>query len=214
MRLAKSILPFLVITTLFLLTGLILISITDKTLLHLSANAFVGGTADTFFKNYTHIGDGVTIAIIIPVICLFDRKKFVPNVLLGMTTFALSGLIAQFFKRIVFYDYFRPVKAIGAEHLNLIEGVDLHGSFSFPSGHSTVSFALFIFLAYLFRSKRYLQVLFAIMAILAAYSRVHISQHFIQDIIAGAILGVGIFFLVYWLFSKYLFKSKLKLENE
>ena len=131
-----------------------------------------------------------------------------------MTTFALSGLIAQFFKRIVFYDYFRPVRAIGADHLNLIEGVDLHGSFSFPSGHSTVSFALFIFLAYLFRNKRYLQVVFAFMAILAAYSRVHISQHFIHDIIAGAILGIAIFFLVFWIFSTYIFKKKLKLENE
>lgn len=209
MKLFKSLLPFMSITTLFLLTGFILILITDKNELHLSANAFVGGSADQFFANYTHIGDGITVAILVLLLSLIKPKKFLPNFALGITTFALSGLLSQFFKRIVFSDQFRPTTVFGPENLNLIDGVRLHGSFSFPSGHATVSFALFIFVAFIFRKYRWVQILAAFMAILAAYSRVHISQHFIEDVMAGALLGVCSFYLFHWLFNTYIFKEKL-----
>ena len=197
------------ITILFLVTGLILILITDKNELHLSANAFVGGSADSFFALYTHIGDGITVAILVLLLSLIKPRKFLPVFSLGITTFALSGLISQFFKRIVFPHQFRPTTIFGAENLNLIEGVKLHGSFSFPSGHSTVSFALFIFVAFIFRKYRWVQIIAAFMAILAAYSRVHISQHFIEDVVAGALLGVSSFYLFHWLYNTYVFKGKL-----
>jgi membrane-associated phospholipid phosphatase len=209
MKLFHALLPFMGITGLFILTGLILILITDKYELHLSANQLVGGSADDFFKYFTHVGDGISVAIIIAVISLTTIKKVLPHFVLGITTFAVSGMLAQFFKRIVFPDVQRPMNVFGIEHLNVIEGVELHGSNSFPSGHSTVSFGLFIFIAFVFRKYRYIQVLAAICAVLAAYSRVHISQHFIEDIVAGAILGVITLFLMHWIFSKYVFKEKL-----
>src|SRR5690606_26118078 len=103
----------------------------------------------------------------------------------------------------------RPSKILEGK-LNLIEGVDLHSAYSFPSGHATVSFAMFIFLAYLFRNYRWAQGIFAILAVLAAYSRVHISQHFVEDIVAGAFLGITCFFLFRWILNQYVFKNKLE----
>ncbi|MEX1003277.1 MAG: phosphatase PAP2 family protein [Crocinitomicaceae bacterium] len=207
MHIFKTLLPFLVITLLFLLTGVILIVITDKQLLHLSANALVGGSADVFFKYFTHVGDGITVAIIIVLFSFLKGKKFYAYLSLGLSSFAVGGLLAQFFKRLVFSDFKRPFKVFGEQSLNLIDGVTLHGSFSFPSGHSTVSFVLFIYLAFLFRRYRYVQIFCAFLAILAAYSRVHISQHFIEDILAGAALGTFTFLLMLWLHKKYFFKA-------
>ena len=210
MKLLKCILPFLFICLLFILTGLFLVLITDKGTLHLSINTLVGGPMDDFFKYFTHIGDGITVAALIVLSSLTVKGKIIPYILLGLSSFALSGLLTQLLKRLVFNGYSRPLKFFGPENLNLIEGVKLHGSYSFPSGHSTASFALFIFLAFVFRKTKYAQVFFGILAILAAYSRVHISQHFVQDIICGATIGVSIFFFTFWLMNKYIFKTTFK----
>lgn len=209
MKLIRELLPFLSIAGLFILTGTILVIITDKIQLHLSANAMVGGDADAFFAYYTHVGDGITVAIAVLLFSLVKYKRFLPYFSLGILTFAISGLLSQFFKRVIFSDVARPSKAIGSEYLNLVDGVDLHGSFSFPSGHSTVSFALFIFIAFVFRKYRSIQAIAAIMAILAAYSRVHLSQHFIEDIIAGAFLGISTFYIIFWVLNRFVFRNKL-----
>ena len=152
MKTARALLPFLTISSLFILTGIALVLITDKYELHLAINAQTGGTADQFFAFYTHVGDGIVVPAIIILACLIHRKNLVANLVLGITTFALSGLIAQFFKRIVFSEYLRPSKVLEGQ-LNLIEGVNLHSAHRFPSGHSTVSFAMFIFLAFLFNKS-------------------------------------------------------------
>ena len=208
MKLVKELLPFLLITSLFLLTGLTLTLITDQQLLHLSINSFVGGSANTFFKYFTHVGDGITVAVLIVIFSLFRYRQYFAYLSLGLTTFAISGLFTQFLKRVIFASYPRPIKVFGEEELILIQGVKLHGSFSFPSGHSTASFALFIFLAYVFRKTRYAQVLCAFAAILAAFSRVYLSQHFTEDIIAGGIIGISTFFLMEWLHRRYFFKKQ------
>ena len=212
MNVARALLPFLTISALFILTGIILVFITDKYELHMAINAQTGGTADDFFAFYTHIGDGIVVPIIIVLACVVIRKNFLPNLVLGITTFALSGLIAQFFKRIVFPDVLRPSKVLEGQ-LRLIDGVDLHSAYSFPSGHSTVSFAMFIFLAFLFRKFRWAQGVCGILAVLAAYSRVHISQHFVEDIVAGSFLGVACFFLFRWVYDTYVFKGKLGVQE-
>lgn len=199
------------ISLLFIFTGLILILITDKAQLHLAINELVDGGADNFFKYYTHVGDGLTVAILIVVAAIFSKNK-IATALMGLVSFALSGLITQLFKRLVFASERRPAAYFGEDHLNLVEGVKMHGSHSFPSGHSTASFALFIFLAYVFRKHRYIQVLCAFGAILAAYSRVYLSQHFTEDVVAGSIVGISIFFLVYWVVNTYIFKNKLTVE--
>jgi membrane-associated phospholipid phosphatase len=208
MKLLRSLLPFLTISGLFILTGFILVMITEKLPLHLSVNAMTGGSSDQFFAIYTHIGDGIVVPIIILLVSLIKKTKFIPHFFLGMVTFAIAGLFAQFLKRIVFSDIGRPSKVLEGQ-LHLVEGVKLHGSYSFPSGHATVSFGLFIFLAFVFRKYRFAQAICALMAILAAYSRVHISQHFIEDVIAGALLGTLAFFLFHWILNSYIFKGKL-----
>lgn len=201
----------MVVSLFFVFTGITLVLITDKADLHLSMNSLVGGNADQFFKYYTHVGDGLTVAILIVLASLISKEK-IATALLGLISFALSGLLTQLLKRLVFASERRPSAYFGEEHLNLIEGVKLHGSHSYPSGHSTASFALFIFLAYVFRKSRYIQTACALGAIMAAYSRVHLSQHFTEDVVTGSIIGVSVFFLVYWIFGKFNYTKKAQIQ--
>jgi undecaprenyl-diphosphatase len=67
--------------------------------------------------------------------------------------------------------------------------VDLPATYSFPSGHATVSFACATVLALAVPRLRY--PLFALAALIA-FSRVYVGVHYPFDIVAGAVLGVGI----------------------
>ena len=58
---------------------------------------------------------------------------------------------------------------------------------SFPSGHSTTVFAMFTFLSLMFPKYRYFWFL---LASLVAISRLLANDHFLSDIVAGALLGV------------------------
>jgi membrane-associated phospholipid phosphatase len=60
---------------------------------------------------------------------------------------------------------------------------------SFPSGHATVSFAAATTLAY--AVPRYRMAFYALAALIAC-SRVWVGVHFPLDVLAGAVLGIGI----------------------
>ena len=98
--------------------------------------------------------------------------------------------------------------------LPLVQGVDMHHSNSFPSGHASTFFMFctccVIVLAYYYSRKDKtntlrMQILFDIamvvllvLAVLGAYSRVYLSQHFLSDVCAGSIIGLVTPFLMFF----------------
>lgn len=62
-------------------------------------------------------------------------------------------------------------------------------TFSFPSGHATVAFASATILAFAVPRLRW--PLYALAALIA-FSRVYVGVHYPGDVLAGAVLGVGI----------------------
>jgi membrane-associated phospholipid phosphatase len=60
---------------------------------------------------------------------------------------------------------------------------------SFPSGHSTSSFVLFTFIAMNFAKTWPTQILCFIGALFFAFTRVYLSQHYFEDLFAGAMIG-------------------------
>lgn len=160
--------------------------------------------ADFFFKYWTYVGDGVFVGVagIIIAVVLFPRYKWTP-LWFGALTLMLSGAAAQLLKRLVFEDAMRPSVYLSEHTLYFVEGVQIHASHSFPSGHTTAAFAFFGFASlFLGRKSIWLQVLFAISAGLVGYSRLYLSQHFLEDVFAGMILGSLVFILLMILAKK------------
>ena len=82
--------------------------------------------------------------------------------------------------------------------MRLVEDVEVHHYNSFPSGHTLAAFACYGFFALIVRMPLFKFVFFLI-AFLVGYSRIYLSQHFLQDVIAGAALGTLVASLGYYL---------------
>lgn len=170
----------------------------DKVTIHHSINQLVGVKwIDSFYKYFTHIGDGIT-AVLIGIILLF---KNVRNGLFVLFSYALAGGTAAIIKNSINYTRPHHMFVYYQKHikLNLIDGVEVLGENSFPSGHTTTAFALFTSLALIVKNQ-FFKLLFIILAFNAAYSRMHLSQHWLVDVTAGSMIGIVFATLLYFVF--------------
>jgi len=174
--------PYLI----FILIGLPIIILYPKGEIHLFINSYHAPVADHFFNYATHLGNGLTPILVSLIFLFFAVRKAI--FVAGAPT--LAGLLVQILKLFVFPDVQRPTAYFGpANHLHLVEGVKLYSTHSFPSGHTATIFALCLALCLLSRNSTIKLILFTI-AILVAFSRVYLSQHFLNDMYAGSIVGV------------------------
>ena len=191
----------------FIMVGLtsILLLFYNKIEIELWINARNAPFFDIFFKYFTHLGDGVTAAIISLIVILLNIRKGV----ILLLSYLISGLIIQMLKIHVFPDILRPVGMIElTPAIHLVEGVKLWGIQSFPSGHSGTAFAVFYCFA-AFTNNRRIQGLAFITAVLLAYSRLYLFQHFLTDVIAGAVLGTFTSLVFIILFDRWNLMNRL-----
>jgi len=173
-----------IVTGVFILTLVGLWSF-PKTEFFRFVNPFHNPVLDGFFKTITFLGDG-WFSIILGVVLLMSGKRSLGSMIL--TGYALSGLIAQTLKRFVSmprpraiipdsaYPYFMPDYTLKAWN-------------SFPSGHTASVFALTAILAWS-GPKPARRLVLAVAAILTGYSRIYLGQHFPDDVLSGALLGL------------------------
>ncbi|GAA4508910.1 hypothetical protein GCM10023172_41800 [Hymenobacter ginsengisoli] len=143
---------------------------------------------DQFFRPFTNVGDGVFYVLVVLAL-LFVRFRWA---LTAFVCFALTSLAAQIGKQLIFTGHPRPFRYFaenpGFPPLHVVEGVVMGTLKSFPSGHSTSAFSVFLVLTYFVKNKNW-GYAFVLLAALAAYSRVYLAQHFEEDVTAGSILG-------------------------
>jgi len=72
---------------------------------------------------------------------------------------------------------------------------------SFPSGH-TQNFSTFLYAISIFIKKRWIFILSTILVIFMMFSRMYLGVHYVEDVLAGALLGFLIAFFVYYFFNK------------
>jgi membrane-associated phospholipid phosphatase len=143
---------------------------------------------DVCMKYLTDLGDGLFVALLV-VSLLWVRYDYF---FAGLLSFAISAAVVQFLKKIVFSDSSRPLKYLGENAgLHLVDGVQVHHNFSFPSGHSTTAFMAFFLLALVIQNKK-IGILLFFLALLVSLTRPYLVQHFFVDIYVGAIIGVSI----------------------
>jgi membrane-associated phospholipid phosphatase len=172
----------------------------DKVALHIKINALVGNpTLDNFFKYFTHVGDGIFAVIIAIFIFIFNKR----NGLFILSSYIVSGLFTSLLKNFFYSDVNRPHFVFGyfLQHIKLkyIEGVEMVGQNSFPSGHSTSAFALFTCLA-LITENKLLKIIFFVIALMAAFSRTYLSQHWLVDVTFGSLIGTLAAVIFYFIF--------------
>lgn len=114
---------------------------------------------------------------------------------------AITGLVAVVVKH--FAGVPRPgtfLHVYQMEHLvQRIPGMDLYGGYnSMPSGHTMVAFTMWSLVTLMMYKKfPLIGVVAAAMAVLVGISRVFLLQHFLVDVIAGALFGLLISDLVW-----------------
>lgn len=161
--------------------------------LFLLLNGNWGKLADYFFAVFTYAGDGI-LWVPVGLYFIFYERKWLPLVL---SAILLSTLFVQVGKKVIYPNEARPTAAIEATTANpihTVKGVTVHTSNSFPSGHTTTAFSLFL-LGTLVIPYRYFWIPGIMMAALAGYSRVYLAQHFPLDVGAGiycAVISISI----------------------
>lgn len=193
-RLFQRVKPFILTSLVFFVICILFVTFLSKKELHLLINSWNSPFGDRVFRYLTYFGDGLTVILLVPVIAYIRRKKWVKCIYIGLATCLGAGLVAQFFKKVVFKGSPRPVSYFPEESLHLVEGVRIHHWNTFPSGHTASIYALMLFCVFLFPAHRGFQVLCAVFAFLVALSRVYLSQHFLEDIIGGMVLSMLLFF--------------------
>jgi len=171
--------------------------------LHLLLNSNHTSFQDTFFTYYSMLAEGPLYVLALLPLFWKQIKLTLFFALCELT----GGATLQILKHIISMP--RPASAF-EDHpglaLPLVEGIDLHSSNSFPSGHAS-TFFIFCTCAALYLAYRYqLQngkdhntrsrlmfdtalLLLLVIAALGAYSRVYLSQHFLCDVCMGSIIG-------------------------
>jgi membrane-associated phospholipid phosphatase len=189
-----------VFTSYFILT-------TSQLELHLKINQCVGNVyVNGFLKYITHLGDGLFLILIALIFLFFDVKKSI----ILLLCYAISGGFTQFLKEAFFNFEMRPFfyHSFHDFPLKIVEGVDMHSQNSFPSGHATAAFCLFTFLSF-YTKENILKFSLINLAIVIAFSRVYLSQHFIEDITVGSLIGTGFTTLFLYLIYYTKFLNKL-----
>lgn len=202
--------PFILFLTIFLAFELNY----SKVEMHIWANQINSPFFDTFFMYATYLGDGTMIAVL-TIVLLFVKYRYAVAFLAGSL---LTSAVVHLFKKLLLEDMYRPSKyfeLFETYQLYVIEGVTLRSLQSFPSGHTSTAFNIFLLLALLSKNQL-LKLLYFFMAMVVAYSRVYLSQHFFVDIAAGSVIAVvTMLFIFYqterldrkWLDSSVLSKS-------
>ena len=188
--------------------GILFLAIFQNNNFSIIINASHNNFLDQFFKYITFFGDG-RFVFLVALIFLFANKKNGTYILISLI---INTILIQVLKRFVFSNQFRPSfyfkNLIADGSWNLIDGVDLYEKFSFPSGHSALIFCLCMSICILMK-KKYFPLLLVLLAYIVGFSRIYLSQHFLIDVLAGALIGSLIPILTFKYIEPLLFNKNM-----
>ena len=162
-------------------------------------NGFRFEPFNSIFRFMTMLGE-IHAFVVAGVLALFWRFRYTLLIALsGLVTIPVVYVIKDAFGADRPITFFRNRGL--ADFVVTVPGVELNmGQTSFPSGHTMAAFALFTMLTLITTdSNRRWGLVFAVLAVLVGVSRVFLVQHFLADILAGALLGIIVSCLIWQL---------------
>lgn len=175
---------FLVPWAVLLITTIGMMAALPRIELHLALNSCHTEAADTFFRIFTNVGGNLPWVVCAAVLIwkLWAGLYLTAGQVIGtIIVYPLKHLFA----------HPRPLTVFAEAGVELptVAGVSLHAWNSFPSGHTVAAFALMFGLAAML-PRWWQKLLCFVVAALAAYSRIYLSQHFLDDVVAGSVIGI------------------------
>ena len=189
---------FFLLFLLFLIIGLILLQLNEKAFLIIYFDNSRTDFFNKFFITATKLGEYYPFVFFF-FYYLYKRSRISFSIAaLGAIMPLISYFLKQFFTHprpiIYFYKYLNEFPIKGIDDLHYYSGHN-----SFPSGHTLAAFAIFTLLVMCTKSKA-LQFIYFLLALLVAISRVYLVQHFLEDVVFGASIGIILGILIYYLF--------------
>lgn len=160
----------------------------DKEILYFIQEFLRYNFLNGIFSFITKLGNGGFIWILITIILLIPKKTRKVGIL-SLCSLLLCHVVNNLMiKNLVMRE--RPFNQFS----ELIPLVKKPTDFSFPSGHTAISFAVSgILVRYL--DKKY-GITAIVFAVLIAFSRLYVGVHFLSDVIVGMIIGLLSSFIV------------------
>lgn len=183
---------FLILYLVLLACCLIVKLLFTKDEIYFAVNIRHADFLDTIEPYVTDLGNGWTIVVLAALAALYNYRV----AFLMATTFAVTSLAVQIAKFI--FDAPRPKLYFKDQvsKLHFVKGVEILSHNSFPSGHTLTAFAMGVLFTYLVKSKNR-AVLLLFYGIMVGFSRMYLSEHFFEDVVAGSAMGVII--TIVWL---------------
>jgi len=148
---------------------------------------------DVLFPYITELGSTLAAVVISLLLLIINRRA---GTMLA-TAYLFTAAISFTLKALIGFPRPHRYFASRLQDIYFVPGVSVLDNFrSFPSGHSVCAFTAATVLSYYSKNK-YLSLVYLALAMLVGYSRMYMSQHFLEDVTAGATLGV--FFSMVWL---------------
>ncbi len=185
----------------FVLIGLAFSLGFDKNDLQLQINILFHPVGNLIFGLITRLAEGW---FTFPLLVFLFIKNWRKGLYVGLA-YGVSSLVVQILKQVVFtgYEYNRPlgtpVLFKNPDYQWLSEELPKYNSF--PSGHTTTAFCIFLALAIITPNKKWGAV-YMFIAALVGFSRTYLSCHFVKDITAGAFLGAITSLALYFALKK------------
>lgn len=157
-------------------------------------------STNLFFNQITCLGDSLfPIAGTLLLYVIFRKRSpvFARQNLYLFSVVAISGLIVDMIKIIA--GRMRPELLIEHQQYGFT-GLQFEFDslfYSFPSGHSATAFSFFIALSLLVPKYK---LIFILLALLVALSRIVLLHHYLSDVMVGSAIGA---ITAYWMYYRY-----------
>ena len=205
---------FITLCMIFWLGSAILLSLTDNHTIFQWINTRHTPFQDMLMPRVTRLGEIILIAAAGIILSSLPRVRQTKYFFLTFIFCnAIPALVNVIMKNI--YARHRPLHYFQHEYwLHFLDSQPQQYHLSFPSGHTEGVFALMTLVCLILPRKRaWLSVILFAAALLTAYSRIYLVQHFFSDILAGSMVGTIFCLLTYSAIQNIVLRRREKLDK-